>query len=93
MKGTDWLLVPWVVVTVTFTVPVPEEVTAVIWVLQLTVYDVADLVPKRTAGTPVKPVPVTVTVVPPETGPWLGLTEETIGAAMAVLLHAGLGDR
>jgi hypothetical protein len=42
---------------------------------------------KRTAVAPVNPVPVTVTVVPPGTDPWLGLTEETTGAAMVVLLQ------
>ncbi|GAA2627816.1 hypothetical protein GCM10010307_17140 [Streptomyces vastus] len=92
MKGTNWVLVPPLVVTVTFTVPVPEGVRAVILVVLL-VNAGDDLDPNRTLVTPVNPVPVTVTVVPPEAGPWLGLTEETTGGGMAVLLHAGLGDR
>ncbi|GKQ36614.1 hypothetical protein ALMP_31540 [Streptomyces sp. A012304] len=87
MKGTDWVLVPWLVVTVTFTVPVPDGLTAVSWVLLVEVNEVAGLVPNRTVVTPVKLVPVTVTVVPPEAGPWLGLTDETTGGAMAVLLR------
>ncbi|GAB2769392.1 hypothetical protein GCM10027072_80240 [Streptomyces bullii] len=78
------MLVPWLVVTVTFTVPVPDGLTAVICVLLLTVKEVAFLLPKRTAVAPVNPVPDTVTVVPPEADPWLGLTEETTGATMLV---------
>jgi hypothetical protein len=90
VKGTNWALVPPLVVTETFTVPVPEGATAVIWVLLLTVNDVAVLAPNRTVTTEVKPVPVTMTLVPPDSDPWLGLIEETTGAAMAELLHTGL---
>lgn len=44
-------------------------VTAVSWVGDRTVKEVAGTEPKRTADAPVKPLPVTVTVVPPFTGP------------------------
>jgi hypothetical protein len=42
---------------------------------------VAGFVPKPTAVAPVKPVPVTVTVVPPPTGPAVGLMAATVGVA------------
>ena len=45
---------------------------------------VAATVPNFTAVTLVKPVPVTVTDVPPATGPEPGLTELTVGAEEAV---------
>jgi hypothetical protein len=38
--------------------------------------------PKRTAVAPVKPLPVTVTLVPPVVGPELGETEVTAGAGV-----------
>jgi hypothetical protein len=37
--------------------------------------------PKSTAEVPQRPVPVTVTEVPPASGPELGLTPETVGRA------------
>ena len=46
-----------------------------------TVTPVAALVPKSTAVAPVKPVPVTVTLVPPAVGPAVGLSPVTVGAA------------
>jgi hypothetical protein len=72
-------------VTVTSTVPAAcgGEVT-VIDVSELTVKLVAGTLPKFTAVAPVKPVPVTVTVVPPPVVPELGLTPVTDGAAAAV---------
>ena len=36
--------------------------------------------PNDTVGVPVKPVPVTVTLVPPAAGPEAGATESTVGA-------------
>lgn len=64
-----------------------------ICVLPVTVKETAALVPNRTAVAPLKPVPDRVTVAPPEEGPWLGLTEDKVGAAMVVLLHASLGAK
>ena len=40
--------------------------------------------PKLTAVAPVKPVPVTVTDVPPVLGPEVGLTPVTVGAGGGV---------
>jgi hypothetical protein len=53
--------VPRGVATVTFTVPVPAGLSAVIVVSLTTVTPVAAFVPKSTAAAPVKPVPVIVT--------------------------------
>ena len=38
--------------------------------------------PKSTAVAPVKPVPLTVTVLVPPGGPLVGLTEVTVGAGL-----------
>ncbi len=80
---TNWLLVPIGVVTVTCTVPVPSGVVAVICVSEMTVNEGACVAPKRTAVAPVKPVPVTTTVVPPAVEPEVGETEMTAGVAAA----------
>jgi hypothetical protein len=79
-------LVPPDVVTVTLTVLVPAGETAVQEVDDEQDTLVPALPPKLTVvelrppgGT--KPVPVMVTVVPPPTGPPLGLTPVTVGAA------------
>lgn len=53
---------------------------AVIWVSEFTVKDVAEVTPNVTAVTPVKPVPVIITVVPPATGPVFGAAVDTAGA-------------
>jgi hypothetical protein len=60
------------------TVPVPVGLSAVIVVALTTMKLVAGFVPKSTAVAPVKPVPWTVTVVPPGSGPALGLTPVTL---------------
>ncbi len=73
------LLVPLAVVTVTGTMPKPAGATAVIWVSDTTVNEVAGTRPNRTAVAPVNPLPVRVTVVPPVTGPELGLIETSVG--------------
>ena len=74
-------LVPLGVVTVTSTAPrEPAGETAVIWVEELTAYDVAAVEPKLTALAPMKLVPVTVTDVPPVVTPTTGLTVVTVGA-------------
>ena len=67
------------VVTVTSTVPVPVGATAEMDVAETTLKDVAALAPNFTAVAPVKFVPVTVTVVPPEVDPEDGLIKVTVG--------------
>ena len=69
-------------VTVTLTVPDPAGAVAVICVALLTVKLAAGLPPKLTAVAPVKPVPVTVTLLPPAAPPEAGATDVTLGAAM-----------
>jgi len=78
------LLTPPTVVTVIGTVPVPAGATAVIWVAETTVNDVAAVAPKSTAVAPVNPVPVNVTDVPPVTGPETGNTEANTGTGTYV---------
>lgn len=69
-------------VTVMVTGPAdPAGTTAVIWVGERTVKEVAGVAPKVTAVVPVRLVPVRVTVFPPEVGPWLGVTPLRVGAA------------
>jgi hypothetical protein len=46
-----------------------------------TVNDDASTEPNRTAVAPARPLPVSVTVVPPAAGPWLGETPLSTGAA------------
>ena len=58
----------WAGATAVMTVPV-----------ELTVKQRAGVVPKRTAVAPDNPVPETVTVFPPQTGPAVGLTPPTTG--------------
>lgn len=64
MKNTLWVLVPVGAVTVTWTVPVPGGVLAVICV-SLTRMKLVPLGPNLTLVAPVKPEPVMVTLVPP----------------------------
>jgi hypothetical protein len=62
--------------------PVPAEpagLVAVIEVALFTVYEVAALLLNITAITPVKPVPVIVTLVPPPIGPTAGVIAVTVG--------------
>jgi hypothetical protein len=70
--------------TVTSTVPVPAGLNAVSWVSLAMATFVAGVVPNSTAVALVKPVPMTVTGVPPAAGPKLGLTDETVGAGRYV---------
>ena len=75
-------LVPPVVVTVTFTTPAaPAGAVAVSCVAEFTVKPMAFVAPKCTAVAPVNPVPVIVTLVPPDVEPELGLSALTVGAA------------
>jgi hypothetical protein len=76
--------VPAGVVTVTFTVPVPAGLSALISVSLTTLNEVAAVVPKSTAVVPVNPVPAIVTRVPPAAGPLVGLRLVTAGAVTAV---------
>jgi hypothetical protein len=75
-------LVPPDVVTVTSTVPLPAGDGAVMEVAEFTVKLKAAVPPKCTAVAPENPVPVTVTEVPPATGPEVGATEVTVGAGI-----------
>nr|WP_280295044.1 hypothetical protein [Nocardia abscessus] len=72
------MLVPPEPVTVTCTLPVPGGATAVICVGELTVKMVAVL-PNRTVSGPVNPVPVMMTVLPPEAGPAVGEMAVMVG--------------
>ena len=58
----------------------PAGTTAVICVALTTVYEAAFTAPNFTAVTPTNPLPVRVTVFPPEAGPWAGETADTTGA-------------
>src|SRR5579884_575521 len=72
-------LVPPGPVTVTSTVPLPAGAVAVIDVEPLTVTPVAAVAPNLTVSMVVKFDPVTVTLVPPATGPLVGLIVDTVG--------------
>ena len=76
--------VPLAVVTVTFTVPVPDgAVDRERAPPPATLTEVPGFeVPKSTAVAPVKPVPLTVTVLVPPAGPLVGLTEVTVGGLL-----------
>src|SRR5450631_2099400 len=76
--------VPLGVVTLTVTAPTPAAVTAVIWVAELTVKLAAAVAPNFTAVAPVKLVPVMTTLVPPASGPDVGVRPEIVGAGMKV---------
>jgi hypothetical protein len=82
VKLDELVPVPADVVTEIGPVVAPLGTVVEIDVSETTVKDA--LVPlKRTAAAPVKPVPETVTLVP--TGPLVGLKDETVGAAVAVV--------
>jgi hypothetical protein len=66
-------------VTVMSTVPEPAGATALIEVILNTVYELAGVLPNFTAVTPVKSVPVMVTLVP--AGPEVGERAVTLGGA------------
>ncbi len=76
------LLVPPGPITVTCTGPaLPDGATAVICDDDTTVNDDAFTEPNRTAVAPPRPLPVSVTVVPPAAGPCTGETPLSTGAA------------
>ena len=66
------------VVTRTSTAPDPVGDVAVIVVAEFTVNDAAGVDPNVTAVAPVRPVPVTVTDVPPACGPEPGDNPDTV---------------
>ena len=68
-----------VMMTLTWPGPVWAGLTAVICVSELTVKLAAGVLPKNTALTSVKLVPVMTTVVPPAAGPAVGLRADTVG--------------
>ncbi len=69
-------------VTTTDAAPiVPIGVIAVIWVGELTVNEAAFTPPKVTAVTPVKLLPVIITVVPPTLLPVFGDIDVKVGGA------------
>ena len=70
---------PFGVVTLTSTMPVPGGEVAVIEVSLLKENELACQEPKRTSVTPVKPVPVIATTVPPFAEPEVGLIEVMAG--------------
>ena len=80
--------VPFGVVTLTVTAPVPAGDVAVIWVAEFTVKLVAAVAPNLTAVAPVKPVPVMTTLVPPVVGPDVGASPVTVGAGKKVNVPA-----
>lgn len=72
-----------VLVTTTLTTPAAwAGVVAVIVVLLTTVTPVADVPPSFTVAPDRKPVPMTVTGVPPVVTPELGVIELTVGAGL-----------
>ena len=80
-SAADVADVPPGVVTLTSTVPVPAGAVAVIDVAELNV-KLADVAPNVTDVTPVKLVPVIVTLVLPALGPLVGEIDVTVGAGM-----------
>jgi hypothetical protein len=71
-------------VTLTFTTPLPAGLVAVQLLVLAQLTPVAAVAPKRTLVAPavvLKPLPASVTSVPPVLGPLAGLTLVTVGAA------------
>src|SRR5215472_10460336 len=65
------------VLTVTFTVPLPGGLTALIWVSASTLNVVAAVLPKDTSVVRAKPLPLITTFVPPTCGPLTGVMRVT----------------
>jgi len=78
--------VPPALVTVTFTIPALPAGVLATRVLPVSLMMLAAVVPKATVAVLVVPrfVPVIVTIVPPNTGPEVGLTLVTLGAGRYV---------
>ena len=83
-SAAEVALVPPGVVTVISTVPVPAGDFMVREVGEATTRTVPAVDPNLTDVAPVKPVPVTVTVVPPAAGPPVGEIPVTVGMAKYV---------
>ena len=66
-------------VTVTSTVPQPAGLTAVICMSLINVILLAGVEPNETLVSPVKLIPVIMTLVPPVAGPFIGLIFDTVG--------------
>ncbi|MNM52521.1 hypothetical protein D3C81_636000 [compost metagenome] len=82
-------LVPPLAVTTTFTTPaLPAGEVAVMVVALTTVTAKPLLLPNFSAVTPVKPVPVMVTAVPPLLGPVAGVTAVMVGGGWALMARA-----
>ena len=77
--------VPFGVVTVNVTIPLPAGLVAVICVSLSTVKLLAAVPPNETPVAPVKPDPLIVTVVLPAAGPLVGLMLDTVGPAGGAL--------
>lgn len=82
--------VPPVLVTVTWTVPMPAGERAVIWVELLTVTFSAEVLPNFTAVAPEKLVPVKITLVPPVVGPAMGEINATVGGDGKLVMSEAL---
>jgi len=86
--SAGWFIadVPPGVVTVTSMVPAAwgGMITVIVVALVTDTGVVLDMLPNFTAVAPVKPVPVIVTVIPPDAGPDPGETPVTVGAAKYV---------
>ena len=83
MSAADLVEVPSAFVTVTSSVPVPAGAVTVSCVAEVTDTDAPAEEPNATESPGEKSVPVTVTEVPPEVAPALGLTAVTVGAPNA----------
>src|SRR5262249_16522999 len=87
------------VVTVTFTVPLPGGLTALICVSASTLNLVAAVFPKDTPVVRAKPLPLITTLVPPTCGPLLGVmrvtatTRKAADGGAETLEKVGEGDR
>ena len=79
-------LVPFVVVTVTLTAPLPTGDMALILLALTTTNDVAAVDPKLTALTLLKLVPLMITDVPPPSDPLIGAMVDTEGHDERVIL-------
>ena len=79
-------------VTVTWTVPLPAGLVAMISVSLTMLKLLTDACPNDTLVAVLKPVPVIVTLVPPLPGPLVGLIPVTVGVAIGDGDGDGLGD-
>ncbi len=87
MSAEDVGEVPTGVITVTFTAPVPDGLTAMMERSLSTVKLVAGTDPNSTADAPLNPDPVIVTGVPPAVEPLVGERAVTAGATAAVYVY------